>query len=475
MANAHGFSYFERFISSAKPEAGSIPIANTRMNISHEVTPERDVTLTIELSVEESDPRIQAAFETFRKQARISGFRQGKVPLGFIKTRYGREIVADTVDELAKEKLREALLSEKLEPAGRITMNLLEYGEGKPLRYEVMFPLRPEVTVGTYTGIRLALNDAEVGDEEVDKQIEGLRMRNAHLHSVEGPAPVGSFVTLKVQEVHPSGLQLIGRPVEEKQIEFGTDALGVGSDEQLLGIKEGEKRMVRVRAPQSGVVGATGTASILTPNQATGRESGTDEFTHYSVEAVRVEVPHLPEVDDDFAQGVNPGLKNVEDLRNYLKFMMLGYVAQRQQEHLQNGLIGYLIDQNPFPMPRGVIESTFEELAGGMKLTAEEFEKFKSDHWAEAERDYRWVLIRDEIARRENLDVNDEEVEQEMVRLSERSGESLSTIRRRYTDEDKLDNLKGRLLERRVLSFLAENAEIERRKMPLVDFMKWGE
>jgi len=440
------------------------------MNSSHVISPDRDVTVTIELAVEEISPKFTEAFNDFRMRARIPGFRPGKVPMDLIRKRYGREIMAEIIDEVTKEKLKEYLTAEKLNPAGRININLIEYGEGKPLRFEVTFPLAPEVSIGEYKGLRILLSEAEVTDGDVEQQIDGLRHKHAHLHSIETPAPIGAIVSVKVHEVHASGLPLLGRPVEEKQIEFGADALGAGTDEQLLGVKAGETRVIRVREEASGLTGAPQAHTIITPAEANQQQS--EGYRTYSVEATRVEVPHLPELDDDFAQQINPSLKSFDDLKQYTKIMLMSYASQAMHQQLEGSIIGRLIEDNPFAVPRGIIEATLEDIADDMKVPQDQRKQFIEEHFREAEHDYRWVLLRDEIAKREKIEVGDEELNQELQRIAERSGESMDAISRRYADDDKLEKLRGRLYEHRIINFLAENAEIEKRTVPLMDLLR---
>lgn len=445
------------------------------MNIQSDISPNRDVTLSIEIPAEEPTAKLQQAFQLFQKRANIPGFRPGKAPMDMIKKRYGKDIIGETIDELTRDALNKALEQEKLDPAGRIFIDHTEFGEGKPLCFTAKFPLRPEPALTRYKGLRLLVNDADVTDSDVDSQIEALRHRHAHLQSIDTPAPANAVLTVKVHEVHPSGLELIGRKVEEKQIEIGADTLGAGSDEQLIGIKAGETRMIRVRSDVSGVVGAPATGTIITPQEARQQDGQREAFTSYSVEAIRVEIPQIHELDDEFAKHINPNLKNVDDLKKYTRTMLMSYVAMGAQRQLETAIVQRLVEDNPFPVPRMILEGTLGEVAGEMKLKGDDLKQFVEQHQSEAERDYRWVLLRDEVAKAENIEVTEDEVEQEMQRIAEVSGETIAAVKMRYASDDQRDRLRGRIFEGRVLQFLAQNAEIERRKMDLREFLRLGE
>ncbi len=445
------------------------------MNIQTDITPDRDVTLTIEIPAEEPTAKLLEAFQLFQRRANIPGFRPGKAPLEMIRKRYGKDIIGETIDDLTRDALNKALEEQNLDPAGRIFIDHQEFGEGKPLRFTAKFPLHPKPVLTVHKGLRLLINDADVGDADVDRQIEALRNRHAHLHSIETPAPANAVLTVKFHEVHPSGLELIGRKVEQKQIEFGADTLGAGSDEQLIGIKAGETRVIRVRGDVSGVIAAPSAGTILTLQEASQSGGQRDDFTSYSVEAVLVEVPRLHELDDEFAQHINPSLKSVDDLKKYTRTMLTSYVELGTQRQLEAAIVQRMVEDNPFPVPKMIVEGTLTEIAAEMKLKGVKLKEFIEAHYREAERDYRWVLLRDEVAKAENIDVSDEELEQEIQMIAETSGETVAAVKMRYAGEEKMDRLRGRLFEQRVLRFIAENAEIEKRKIDLGEFLRMGE
>ncbi len=442
------------------------------MEIKKEISSEGEATLEIEVPVEETAPRFTAALEKFRREANIPGFRPGRVPLDLVRKRYGRGIASETAEQLARDYLSKALSSEKLEPGGRIDVNLIEYGEDKPLRFKVNFPVQPEVELSNYKGLRVMINEAEVTEGDVDRQIEAFRRKHALLRSVDTPAPAEARLTLEVQEVDPSGLPLIGRPVEEMTFEFGTDSLGVGSDEQLYGIRAGEKRLIKIRPAPGDLAQAPYQPQIITPAQEAQGNPAHGSERYILVEVERVEVSELPELDDDFAKTVNLKLTSVELLRQWTRLNLMGYVGVAAQRWLEKGVIDRLIEDNPFPVPRSIVEITLNEVADSMKLEGEARKEFIEKHYHEAERDYRWVILRDAVAEREEIDVTDEDVEAEITRMAEQSGDTVEKIRRKLKANNSLDRLRRQMFERLVVEFLAENAVVEKRMMDLDEFLR---
>jgi len=439
------------------------------MNISKNVSPEGEATLEIEIPIEETSSEFTDVLKKFQREVNVPGFRPGKVPMTLVRKRWGRDILSEKADELARKYLVDALKQEELDPGGKINIDLIEFGEDKPLKYKVSFPLRPEAELAHYKGLKVLINDTEVKDEDVDEQVEAYQKKFATQRSIDDPAPAEAKLTLKVQEVDPSGLPLIGRPVRDEEIELGLDKLGIGSDEQLIGIKAEEKRVIMVQK-DAGVAPVQST--IVTPEQVAA-QNRVQETVHLTVEAVKVEVQELPEINDELVKMINDKLNSVEELRNWIKFNMLGYIETIKLRQIEKGIIDRLIEDNPFTISESFISSTFDELVEDIDIEKDEERKsFIEQHRVEAERDLRWVMLRDKIADAEDIKISDEEIESEMNRISEQTGDTIDEVKEKFEKDDGINRLRRNMFELRVIEFLKAEAEVEKRMMPLDDFLK---
>lgn len=440
--------------------------------VKKEISPEGEVTLEIELSVEAVGGKFTDALKQFRKEVRLPGFRPGRVPISYIRKRYGKEIFRETAEELTKKYLPRVLEAEKLNPGRKIDIDMVEYGEDKPFLLKATFPLEPEVNLSVYKELRIMINDSKVTDNDVEEQIEALRRKHAILRAIDTPAPADAQLKLKVQEVDPSGLPLIGRKEEEMEFEFGEDILGIGSDEQLLGIRAGEKRIIHVRQVPGALAQYTQATRIISPGQDVGENaSQTGEFS-YSVEAVQVDVPELPEVDDEFATQIKSSLKTADDLRKYVEFTLKNWVATGRHYWIRKAIETRLIEENPFEIPKSIVEGTLETIADEFNLEGEKRADFLKEHYKEAERDYRWVRLRNAVAQEEKITVPSFEIDEEVQNLIVGSGESLEAAMRKYNTVEIKDRIRKNLLEEKVLDFLVTNAIVEKREMELDEFLR---
>lgn len=439
-------------------------------SVTHLESREGEVRLQLEVPPEEVERRYEEVVEEYRRKAKIPGFRPGKVPAAVIRQRLGRELWAEVAEEIARRYMQEAIREEGYRVGGSVRLRLIDYGPSRTLKAEAIFPLMPQVKLRRYKDLPVLLTDAEVTDRDVEEQLELLRHRFARYVESEEPATVNVRLTLKVKEVDPSGLPLVGREEREEVLEFGMDRLGRGSDEQLLGIRKGERRLVKVTGEEQLITRAADPERVLRRGETQGRTA--DGWVFYQVEAMKVEVPQLPEVGEELAQLVNPQLKSGEDLMDYIRISLMGMVAERVQRALREALIQRLIEENPFPLPESLVEETLARVAHDLQVSEEDWPRFRDENRSQAERDYRWVLIRDAIAQAEGIEVSDEEVEQEFQRIAEVTGESIGEVKTRLGEGEALERLRGRLYERRILDFLAQHAKIERRMVDLNTFLR---
>ena len=164
--------------------------------VKKEISPEGEVTLEIELSVEAVGGKFTDALKQFRKEIRLPGFRPGRVPISYIRKRYGKEIFRETAEELTKKYLPRVLEAEKLNPGRKIDIDMVEYGEDKPFLLKATFPLEPEVNLSVYKELRIMINDSKVTDNDVEEQIEALRRKHAILRAIDTPAPADAQLKL---------------------------------------------------------------------------------------------------------------------------------------------------------------------------------------------------------------------------------------------------------------------------------------
>lgn len=423
----------------------------------------------IEIPVEETGHQFLEALTDFQRRTAIPGFRPGKAPMNVIRSRYGRELFEETAENIAKKYVKKAIIKEGLKPGGRINMKLLEFGDTKPFRFEVSFPLKPEVQLTNYRGLKVVINDAQITDDDVDMQIKALRRKNLQPVPTDEPAAAVSRLTIKYREVDRSGLPLIGNKTKSLLLEFGSDSLGIGTDEQLIGVRAGEKRLIRTKRNRRPTEEEP--HRILNLDEASSLANAGGDIL-YEVEVEKVENLKMPELDDQFVKSINPKLNTVEDLRRWVRLNLMSFIGERASRMLREEVMNQLLAENPFTMSPRIVYDTLHDFGEKMKFDHDAIHRFIDDYFDEAERDLKCYALLKAIADFENLAVTDEMIEEEFTRMAEYTGQSVASIRSHFADEENYYGLHRKLFENMVLDFVIKHATVERRMMSFSEFAR---
>jgi trigger factor len=275
--------------------------------------PESRVRVEAEVAPSEVERRMQQTARKLGSQLKIPGFRKGKVPPPVVIRRLGREYV---LDEALRDALGawyvDALDASDIAPVGEPDINVGDLpGDGAPLAFSFEIGVRPAAKLGTYKGVEVERREPAADDEAIDAEIERLRDRLATLETVEKAAELGDHVVMDYLG------KLDGEPFEggegrDQLLELGSGRLIPGFEEQLIGAKAGDERLVEVNFPED-----------------YGAEHLSGKPATFEVTVSEVKSKNLPELDDDFAADA-AGFDTLAELRED--------IAARLQEHEQHNI-----------------------------------------------------------------------------------------------------------------------------------------
>src|SRR5262245_23915022 len=240
------------------------------------------------LEVEETPEVVREAWERafaqVQKEARLPGFRKGKVPRSMIKLHFSDDVRQEVAKSLIPEVYRQALAETQLHPVEEPDLKDVTLDETSPLKFSAVVEIRPTIALGQYTGLRVKHAAKPFADSEVDEALGQLQEQHAMYPAVERPADVGDLVVVDYT-LTPDGME----PREEKGYPFtiGSGAVMPEIDEAAIGLAPGGSRAVRVRFPDEH------------RNEALRGKSG-----EAMVKVAEVKEKVLPALDDEFAKSV---------------------------------------------------------------------------------------------------------------------------------------------------------------------------
>jgi trigger factor len=423
-----------------------------------------EATCKREIELEIPAANVQKAEEKVARDiarvARVPGFRPGKAPVTLIRRRFAEDIRGEVIESLVPEYLEKALDEKKLVPVTQPEVDQVEFKEGEPLKFRATFEVLPEFELGDYKNLEVQVEAVEIGDEQVDKTIDEIRDRMGTFVPIEArPAKDHDYATIKLIGTPVGG----GDPVQADGIlcHIGGEETLEAFTENLRGVNPGETKRFRAEYPKD----------YPDPKLA-------GKAYDYAVEVVGLKEKKLPEVNDEFAQDVAAqsaefgGVKNAAELRQKIRADLDAAKDQQQEGRAREKILELLIERHDFPVPEALVESQMDTrlervvrslVAQGVDPRAVNVDwvSLRKRQHERALGDLRAELILDRIASAENIDVTSEDVDKEIAKLAERSGESVTAMRARLTKQGALATIKSRLRSDKTIDWLYRTARVE--------------
>jgi len=402
--------------------------------------------LEIHLTAEDLAGELNQALRKQRTQTSMKGFRPGKVPLALVKKMYGRAVAAELTEKKIQGIYEESVLNAgEHEVLGHPAITKLEYELDGDLQATVRFGVRPVIELKDLSSEHISKLVHPVSDEEIDEELENLRKREADLVPVEEDG-IGETdqVVIDMQELDSeSETPVIGK--RDEDVTFFLDDDGVREElySALLGLVSGASTRVMMS-----------------------HESGDHEHTHlYEVTVKEVKRRELPELDDEFIKEYTEG--KVEDLTTFRDNVekQLVDMWERQSKNLFEGrIIDRMLELHPVPVPPSVVDMYLDAYVRELKQQSkgslpENFDEqaYRAARRQEAEDQARWMLIRDAIVKKEELEVSEDDLNGYFEAQSGGSEEySPSVLRQYYQAMNMIDGVKEQLLNKKVFEVLSD-------------------
>lgn len=428
--------------------------------------------LRVEVPSEVVDAHIAQVADDYARRARIPGFRPGKAPTRVIKQRFKAEILHDVLQDLVPRMLNEAMQQKGLEAVNTPDVSAVSVDEGQPLTFTASFDTVPAFDPGDFASISLKKASGAVDDAGVEAALQRLRERAAKVESVEGRGVIdGDTVVVDLDRYtwEDGGKPVEGqdeRPAPEAdgvgvakdshsnvEIEVGGKANPPGFDEQLLGMEVGTSRTFPVRYPSDYAIGELAGTTVS-----------------YSVTLKGLKRRVLPALDDEFAKDMGE-FENLEALKARVRADLEHEAMHAAEREVRGELMKQLATRVPFELPASLVEREMErrmeEFAHRLmdqgidpRQAGVDWNAFQESQRGVAKEAVAAALVLDEVARRENLVVTDEEADREIGRYAERTGRTAAAVRAALEKEGGLSRVYSGLRREKSIDYVMARATI---------------
>jgi trigger factor len=408
----------------------------------------------------EIDAKIDAELKTIAPQVRMPGFRPGKVPANLVRKMHGPRLQQQALETAIQEGVQQLLTDQKIRPAMQPNVRLDEsHQAGGDAIVEVEVETLPEVPEAQIEGLKLERLQVEPTDEMIDAAVA----RMAEGQKSFDPAPAdhaarpGDAVLIDF-EGKVDGTPFEGGKGEGMSVEIGSGRLIPGFEDQLIGAKANEQRVVEVTFPDEYPV------DYLKGRAAT-----------FEVTVNEVQTPKEAQADDSFAKSM--GLESLDQLRGLLRGQVEQELNGLTRTHMKRQLLDQLAAAHDFPVPQTMVEAEFEQIWKQLEHEAShepdpdaaraEMETERDDYRAIAERRVRLGLLLSDLGQRNGVEVSNQEMNQLIMQAAQ---QYRPEDRQRFIDYVRQEpmaaaQLRAPLYEDKVVDYIFSKAEITDRSV----------
>ncbi len=430
------------------------------MQVSVETIQGLERRITISVPAESVDGEVKNRLRQIGKTQRINGFRPGKVPPTVLKKRYGQSVRQEVAGELMQRNFFDAVVAEKLNPAGRPEFVAKSNTEGEALEFEATFEVYPEVALKDLETIKVERPEVEIDDSDLDEMFVTLQNQHKTWKENKRKSKKGDKLTINfIGRV--DGEEFEGGKAENFELELGASKMIPGFETDIIGMKVEEEKTIKVTFPED-----------YHAENLKGKDA------EFDITVVKTEGSVLPEVNEEFATlfGIQEG--GVEALRTEVGKNMSRELTQTLKTKVKEQVIEGLLEANEVDIPKALIaqevdvlrQQAIQRFGGQMdptkmpELPAEMFEE-------QAKRRVKVGLLLGEVIKTNEIKVDDAKVD-ELIESAASAYEDPSEVISYYkSNKEMLQQMQNVALEEQAVDALLEKAQVTNKKAKFSDIM----
>jgi trigger factor len=436
-----------------------------RESIMH-ITAKEQSGLTHHFSVvvtaAEIEVQTQAELQALGQKVKMPGFRPGKVPMSVLKSKYSKDVMGDVLEASVNKAVRQTVEEKKLRPALQPDVKITSFEEGKDLNFDIIIEVLPTVPAIDYSKISVSEYTYELPADEVQEGLKRLAKTRQHTHSHDGAAELGHVVKLDFLGKR-DGVPFSGGEGKGFQLELGSGQFIPGFEEQLVGMKAGDEKVISVTFPKeyhsADLAGAPATFDVK---------------IH---EVLRL---HAPDVDDKLAESL--GFKDLENLTSAVRQQVDFEYKAAARTKAKKQLFDALDEAVEFEVPAGMLKLEMESIlkqveaakqAGDPELKDKSDEEIREEYEEISARRVRLGILLSDVARVNNLQITREELSAAVMNQARNyPGQEDKVFEFYRKNPQQIDELKGPILEDKAVDFILSKVVRTPKAVTIDELMK---
>ncbi|SHI42071.1 trigger factor [Lutispora thermophila] len=412
-------------------------------------------TLEITVSAEKLEEGIAKAYIKNAKKFNLPGFRKGKAPRKLIEKYYGEGVFyEDAINEVCPEAYNEAIKEHDLHPVDRPSIDIIDIESGKGIVFKAEVTVKPEVQLGEYKGIEVEKKEYNVTDEDVAKELEILRNKNARIIDVtDRPVKMGDITTIDFKGF-VDGEQFEGGTAENYKLEIGSGQFIPGFEDQLVGATIGNEVDVNVTFPED-----------YRAEELAGKPAV------FKVTVKEIKEKELLPLDDEFAKDTSE-FDTLEELKEDIRKKKTEEAERLAKHEYENNVIKKVVENAQVDIPEVMIDNQVEAMLDDFDyqlryqgLDLDTYIKYMNINYDELKETYKETardrvktqLVLEAVTKAENIAVTDEELEEEINKTAKMYNQDAEKFRKSLKERD-IEYIKEGLEVQKTIDFLVKNS-----------------
>lgn len=432
------------------------------MKATAEKLEKNTVMLEVEVEPEKFSEAVNQAYKRIVKKVNIPGFRKGKAPRIILERYVGKKALLDeAVEIIIPDAYLSAVEDTGIEPVSQPELELVQVEEGKPVVFKAKVVVKPEVKLGQYAGLEITEPDKEVGEEEVQRELERLQNRHAKLVTLEEGAVEKEDLAVIDFEGKTGGVPFEGGKAENYTLEIGSGSFIPGFEDAIVGMTINEIRDIDVTFPED-----------------YGKEELAGKPAVFTVTVKSLKRKELAPLDDEFAKDVSE-FETLEELRADLTNKLKQAAEERAKAQIRREAVAGAVENAEVDIPQEMIDSRVEEMIrnmdqrlSGQGITLQKYltytnstlESMQERVRPDAEQSVRQSLVLDAVAKAENLAVGEEEINEEINRMSGDMKQDPEVIRKILEGQNQIDLIRESIQRDKTVDLIVGKAVLVKKE-----------
>ena len=384
-------------------------------------------------------------YEEIKGTVKLKGFRPGKVPREILKRQFGQAVFSEVLDKVLKETSTKALEENKIKPAGQPKLDLKTYGEDKDLEYVLSVTELPKVEIKSIDNLKFDEYTVKIDEKESDKRIKEIaKNQPSFKDAIDAKAKEGDLVTFDYTATIDDK-SFKGSEGKNTQLTLGKDLFLKGFDKQLVGVKNGDEKVVEATLPENFP-----------------EKNLVNKKAKFNCKILSVKIPDETKIDDDFAK--NLGAKDLKDLKLLVTKQINDEYKNSLDRLSKNQILKEIENFKVSEIPENLMEEEIKVLSQGM--SEDDAKKSRKNFEEIAKKRIKVGLILNEFGEQNKVKVTEQELQAEVQKqIRMMPGQEKMVMDFYQKNPSAIASLRGTVYEDKIISLIKEKAKSNKKEI----------